>query len=78
MILIHKVCNLSDAIGGVSVGERQPTGFELLYNFAMVILFFLGIIGFLLHAAILARRGLAWLVLKLAALALGWYILLQT
>jgi hypothetical protein len=77
MIAIHKACNLSDAMGGVLTGQRPPTALELAYNYSMVALFYLGVAGFLLHAILLAHRGLGWLLLKIGILALGWYTLLM-
>jgi hypothetical protein len=69
MLAIHKAFHLSNAVGGVPVGERPPTVAELAYNYLMVLAFYLGVAGFLLHAVILSRRGIAWLLLKIGALS---------
>jgi hypothetical protein len=76
MLAIHKALNLSNSMLGVKVGERHPTPAETYYNLLMVLVFYLGILGYVAHAAILAERGVVWLLLKLVALALGWYAFL--
>jgi hypothetical protein len=76
MIAAHEVFDLSDAMGGILVGERPPSNSELVYNFAMVLLFYGGVIGYLVHAFKLAPQGWHWLVAKLLLLAVAWYALL--
>jgi hypothetical protein len=76
MIAAHEVFGLSDAMGGIQVGERPPFKSELVYNYAMVNLFYAGVIGYLAHAFKLAPQGWHWLVAKLLLLAAAWYALL--
>jgi hypothetical protein len=42
----------------------------------MVLVFYLGVCGYILHAALLTGRGIAWLLLKIVVLALAWYAFL--
>jgi hypothetical protein len=76
MIAAHEVFDLSDAMGGIQVGEPPPSNRELVYNFAMVILFYVGVIGYLVHAFKLAPQGWHWFAIKVLLLAVAWYALL--
>jgi hypothetical protein len=77
MLAVHRALHLSNAFGGVKVGERHPTDGELAYNYLMVLVFYLGVGGFLAHAAFLQLRGTVWMLLKFGALALAWSALIH-
>jgi hypothetical protein len=76
MIAIHQAFGLSDAMGGIMVGERPPTVAETIFNLSMVSFFYLGIAGYLIHAVMLTPRGKQWLAIKCLLLAAGWWALL--
>jgi hypothetical protein len=76
MIALHEALGLSDVMGAVPVGQRPPTDGELFFNYSMVGLFYLGILGYVIDAVRLASRGWKWVVVKLLLLAVGWWALL--
>jgi len=72
MIGIHEAFGLSNEMGGHLVGRRYATPFELGFNYAMVMLFYAGVGGYLAQSILIANRGVMWLVAKLVLLAIGW------
>ena len=67
MLLIHRLLGLSDAmLAGPAPGET----FWPLYNIAMVLVFYVGVAGYLAHTFWMSDRGRV--ALKCAALAIGW------
>ena len=69
MLSIHRLLGLSDAMfGAIAPGET----FWPLYNPVMVLMFYAGVAGYLAHTFWMSGRGWGWVVLKCAALAIGW------
>lgn len=58
MFALHRVLGLSEAMGGVLVGERPPSTAEIAYNYAMVFGFYIGVVGYFVFAA--ARAVIDW------------------
>src|SRR4051794_957261 len=50
MLANHRAIGLSDALGGMPAGQPPPTTGELLYNYAMVLAFYMGVVGYLVFA----------------------------
>jgi hypothetical protein len=74
MFVVHEVLGMSDVMGAAPAGERRPTDVELLYNYAMIAVFYAGIAGFSAHACYLVERAATWFVVKLVLLGIGWCI----
>jgi hypothetical protein len=72
MLSLHQALGMSDDMLGHVAGTRLPAPAEIAFNYIMVLVFFLGIAGFLAHSFSLARSSTLWLIIKLAALAAGW------
>ncbi len=66
MLAIHRYLGLSDAMM-VAPAPGQPH--SLLYNMFMILAFYLGVGGFILHVVLIAERTPAWVLGKLAVLA---------
>jgi hypothetical protein len=79
MLAIQRAFNWSDSFGGVPAGGRHPTTAEFAYTCLLILVFYLGVGGFLAHVVFLRERGTgtAWLILKVAALALAWCALVN-
>ena len=69
MLWLHHVLGLSDALNvPTPLGEREAH----LYNWIMVVIGYLGVGFFLLHAISLVNRGWSLLLAKLLFLAVYW------
>lgn len=77
MLAIHEVFEISDVVLGMQPGQREPAGWEILYNWAMIVVFFNGVGLFALLAIAAWTRGVKWVALKLGLLLIGWYLLLM-
>lgn len=73
MLTVHRILGLSDAMM-VAPAPGQPH--SLLYNMLMVLAFYAGIGGYVLHIALVADRSTPWISAKLFLLAVLWAALL--
>jgi hypothetical protein len=74
LLCVHDALDLSDDLFGRSVSSTKKEA--MLFNLAMVGVFYLCIGAFVLHALLLADRGIRWVLLKVAFLAVYWPALL--
>jgi hypothetical protein len=73
LLWIHDLLGLSDAM---MVERDQRDANSRLYNFVMVGVFYLGIGFFVIQALNLKPKGLVWVWLKFAFLAVYWAAIL--
>ena len=74
LLIIHRQFDLSDSLNvPTPPGEREAH----LFNWLMVVVFFLGVTAFLLHTLSLSSRGWRLIVAKLVFLALYWCAILM-
>jgi len=69
MLTIHRMLGLSDAMM-VAPSPGQPH--SLLYNMLMVLAFYGGVGGYILHVALIADRSTPWISGKLLLLVGLW------
>ena len=69
MLAIHRYIGLSDAMM-VAPAPGQPH--SLLYNMFLILAFYFGLGGYVLHVVLVAERSPAWIVGKFALLAALW------
>ena len=69
LLYIHESMGLSDAMFG-PVTPGQPH--SLLYNVVMVLSFFFGVSGYVLHALAIAKTSVTAVSVKLLLLAVSW------
>ncbi len=69
MLTVHRILGLSDAMM-VAPAPGQPH--SLLYNMLMVLAFYGGVGGYILHVALIADRTTPWISAKLLLLAVAW------
>ena len=75
MLTIHRLLCLSDSMLAAPDPGKTPWP---LYNFAMVLVFYAGVGGYLAHTFWMSDRGWGWVVLKCVALVIGWTTLIVT
>src|SRR5260221_11852612 len=74
MLILHQRLGLSDALNvPTPSGEREAH----LFNWVMVMVFWIGIAAFSLHALSLCNRGWSWIGAKLVVLAIYWGLMLK-
>jgi hypothetical protein len=69
MLVVHRSLGLSDAML-VAPGPGEP--FWPLFNVALILVFYLGVAGYLAHTFWLSDRGWLWVAVKCVALAIAW------
>ena len=69
MLIVHRALGLSDAFLAAP-NPGQP--FWPTYNAVMILIFYLGVGGYLAHTFWLYDRGCVWIVIKSVALAISW------
>jgi hypothetical protein len=69
MLIVHRSLGLSDAL---LAAPKPGEPFWPLFNVAMILVFYLGVGGYLAHAFWLSDRGWTWVAVKCVALAIAW------
>jgi hypothetical protein len=69
MLIVHRLLGLSDAMLAAP-NPGQP--YWPIYNIAMVMVFYLGIAGYLAHTFWLSARGWNWVLVKCSVLVIAW------
>jgi hypothetical protein len=69
MLAVHRMLGLSDALM-VAPAPGQPH--SMLYNMLMILAFYFGVGGYILHVAVIAERSPIWVVVKCALLVVMW------
>jgi hypothetical protein len=69
MLVAHRILGLSDAMM-VAPTPGQPH--SLLYNMIMVLVFYGGVAGYILHVTTVADRSALWISGKLLLLVVLW------
>jgi hypothetical protein len=77
MIAAHEAYGIPDGLLSFPEGQGAPTIAETVFNLLTALAFCAGVAGYLLHTARLAPRGAFWVVVKIIALAVGWYAALR-
>lgn len=76
MLALQRAWGLSDSMGYVQTGQRPPTGFEIAYNYALLLAFYGGLGGYSYFVYAAIDRGIGWAILKVALFVVGLYALL--
>ncbi|MGB7324589.1 MAG: hypothetical protein WBD31_06940 [Rubripirellula sp.] len=66
---MHRILGLSDAMM-VAPAPGEPH--SMLFNMLMVLVFYAGVAGYILHIALVADRSPIWIVGKFALLVVMW------
>jgi hypothetical protein len=74
LIILHRQIDLSDALNVPTPPGESETH---LFNWLMVVVFYLGVTAFFLHTLILSTRGWRLIAAKLVFLALYWCTILM-
>ena len=69
MLTTHRALGLSDAMM-VAPAPGEPH--SMLYNMLMILTFYFGVGGYILHVAVIAERSPIWIVGKCALLVVLW------
>ena len=69
MLAVHRVLGLSDAMM-VAPAPGEPH--SMLYNMILVLAFYAGVTGYILHIAVIADRKPIWIVGKCCLLVVLW------
>ena len=69
MLVVHRSLGLSDA---ALAAPKPGEPYWPLFNFGMILAFYLGVAGYLAHTIWLADRGRVWVVGKCVLLAAAW------
>lgn len=69
MLSTHRVLGLSDAM---MVAPAPGAPHSMLFNMLMVLAFYAGVVGYILHIAVVADRSPIWIVGKCILLVVLW------
>jgi hypothetical protein len=69
MLIVHRSLGLSDALLAAPEPGRPSWP---LFNVAMILVFYMGVGGYLAHTLWLSDRGWIWVFVKCLALAVAW------
>lgn len=74
MLAAHRVLGLSDAM---MVAPEPGRPHSMLFNMLMVFCFQMGVLGYILHVALVADRKPIWIVAKCVLLGVFWAVTLE-